>query len=554
MGGDLKKSRFARGALALVLLYTLLIPTSSAALQDSFAQPIPGHRTVTLVGMNVETTTESRLWHHFFTLGQGAVSVEVKPSCRAVGSSDCPLELRPNLFSSFFFQAVLPLCDSENAGFCVEGLEIFSSNSSNSQRATFLGSADGASFPAQHEFDLPEGGTPLIFSAPSFPHSGGDTTYAVVASLNGQCSQPTFRCVHNELQLAVQPFSARSGVLNYRGGERFDFSEGTRIKLGLQVPKSIGGWFTGRVGDPTLSVSSLDAVNSSMRIQIEASSLKINRLSANVPDNVVTPQMAALQMPPGINAGIESGFSTALDWVEELRPFVQDVASGSVNVWQLKSVFLPDKSCYPPGRLHGLVTTNSVAYSWNPPEFKDGFLQYRVAGLHLNKDKSLAKGTYDLIISSETARCLYGFSKAPVSATVQVIGDQGVENIATTIVSEKDGWIKLAAYGFTFSKKEIQVRLTQPFSLTLTKFSRLSKTLSSRQKSEIKAVVSKGTGNPLFVCTGTYISESSRALALARAKAACSYAKMLDKDHTFEFGSRQSSLRTEDSRVTITSK
>jgi hypothetical protein len=29
------------------------------------------------------------------------------------------------------------------------------------------------------------------------------------------------------------------------------------------------------------------------------------------------------------------------------------------------------------------------------------------------------------------------------------------------VVGEKDGWLKLAAYGFTFSNKTIQVRLTQ---------------------------------------------------------------------------------------------
>jgi hypothetical protein len=69
-------------------------------------------------------------------------------------------------------------------------------------------------------------------------------------------------------------------------------------------------------------------------------------------------------------------------------------------------------------------------------------------------------GTYDLIIRSEAARCLYKFSKAPVSATVTVTGGNS-QNIATTVVSEKNGWLKLAAYGFTFSTKNIKIKLTQ---------------------------------------------------------------------------------------------
>lgn len=61
---------------------------------------------------------------------------------------------------------------------------------------------------------------------------------------------------------------------------------------------------------------------------------------------------------------------------------------------------------------------------------------------------------------SDIARCLYGFSKAPISGTVTVTGE-GEQKIATTIVSEKNGWLKLSANGFTFSTKTIKVKLSQ---------------------------------------------------------------------------------------------
>jgi hypothetical protein len=163
-------------------------------------------------------------------------------------------------------------------------------------------------------------------------------------------------------------------------------------------------------------------------------------------------------------------------------------------------------------------------------------------------------GEYDLQIRSETARCLYGFSKAPVSATVQVVGEQGSENIATTIVSEKDGWLKLAAYGFTFSEKEIKVKLTQPYSKTLTKFAGSTKTLTSRQKAEIKATVTKAKNNPKFICTGTYVAATSKSTALARAKATCNYANSLDKSHSYFAQAKQTSAKSYDAKVMITSK
>jgi hypothetical protein len=81
-----------------------------------------------------------------------------------------------------------------------------------------------------------------------------------------------------------------------------------------------------------------------------------------------------------------------------------------------------------------------------------------------NGEKAL--GTYDLVMRSDLARCLYGFSRAAVSAAITISGD-GERDIATTIVGEKNGWLKLAAYGFTFSSKTIQVRLTQQRSTTI---------------------------------------------------------------------------------------
>jgi hypothetical protein len=74
--------------------------------------------------------------------------------------------------------------------------------------------------------------------------------------------------------------------------------------------------------------------------------------------------------------------------------------------------------------------------------------------------KTPVSGTYNLVMRSETARCLYGFTNAPISATVSVAGDNG-STVATTVTGEKDGWLSMSASGFGFSEKTSQVKLTQ---------------------------------------------------------------------------------------------
>jgi hypothetical protein len=114
-------------------------------------------------------------------------------------------------------------------------------------------------------------------------------------------------------------------------------------------------------------------------------------------------------------------------------------------------------------QLNGLVMTNATQYSSGPPTFNsaEGSLNYQVAAPHYTSGGNVFLGTYDLVMRSEVARCIYGFSKAPLNASISVIDEEGVTTTATKLVSERDGWLRIAAYGFGFSNPMIKVKLTQ---------------------------------------------------------------------------------------------
>jgi hypothetical protein len=106
--------------------------------------------------------------------------------------------------------------------------------------------------------------------------------------------------------------------------------------------------------------------------------------------------------------------------------------------------------------------------SAGPPQFdaKDQSLNYQVAGPHFEKDgKTLFRGTYDLIMRKDVARCLYGFTDAPIKASISIINANGEEIIATEQIAERNNasgeWITLGKYGFTFSSPRLRVKLTQ---------------------------------------------------------------------------------------------
>lgn len=358
-----------------------------------------------------------------------------------------------------------------------------------------------------------------------------------------------------------------------------DFDNETVVSLSLKVSEEPSGWFHGRFSEPNLVLN-----QSTFGYEIELSARPVqvpvfywgayysemsqkskkywdtcipigecaagSRIANSVKDEGIYRNVVSIEKPYG---------DRALKVISQFSDEVRDQAVATEQLWAFRTLNEPANSkagiCYRKlDGLVGIVATNSVAYEDGAPDQVDGSLDYKVAGPHYLPDGLTAHlGTYDLVMRSDFARCLYGFSNAPVRATVQVIGNNS-ENIATTIVSEKDGWLKLAAYGFTFSEKEIKVKLTQPYSKTITKFAGSTRTLTSKQKAEIRATVAKAKNNPKFICTGVYVNDKDKVTAIKRARTACDYAKFLDKNHSYWSQAKKTSAKSYDARVMISSK
>ena len=62
---------------------------------------------------------------------------------------------------------------------------------------------------------------------------------------------------------------------------------------------------------------------------------------------------------------------------------------------------------------------------------------------------------------SDVARCVYGFTNAPIKGSISIISDKGEQKVATESVNEIKGWVSLSANGFTYSSPTIRVNLSQ---------------------------------------------------------------------------------------------
>lgn len=167
-----------------------------------------------------------------------------------------------------------------------------------------------------------------------------------------------------------------------------------------------------------------------------------------------------------VDAYTSEYFQQYLWWLEVAK----DKSIGSKSMWVARTLSSAEifssgtqKCLGDTKNLTGMVTTNADMYISAPPTFNEATqsLDYKVSSPHFDDTGKLNVGNYNLVLSSEAARCLYNFSKAPISATVSIVSADGTAQVATTTVNEKNGWLYLSANGFTYSAPTVRVKLTQ---------------------------------------------------------------------------------------------
>jgi hypothetical protein len=113
----------------------------------------------------------------------------------------------------------------------------------------------------------------------------------------------------------------------------------------------------------------------------------------------------------------------------------------------------------------GIVSSNAAVYSSGAPAWnsENQTLDYTVGAPHYDTEGKLLTGQYVLSMRSDVARCIYGFSSAPISAKVEIASEDGNPNIATTVINEnkETGMLTLNASGFHYSVPQLSVKLMQ---------------------------------------------------------------------------------------------
>ena len=452
------------------------------------------------VAFTVEDQPDGPVWISLATTRSAPGTSPSQPwmMCRSFSQDDCVNAQAEDLSGT----SILPMC-GEVVENCLVGVKIVKDDNP-SAVTKFVRTVSGFQLPSDPVLGNPRGSTPTLWES-TITNAGGSNRYVVSPRINygfrgGKIEIRNFSAsvyaVTDKFAPMFKPASIRIAtenglrVSNHDNGEntgndqcvatetgwcayRADFAIGTRVELELRLSNTVTGWLHGRLKNPDIKISKIDSAYN--EVTIAGDPVEIPMMYAAVDANTLTPRELEILKSPGSWGGLHqtgalwSKFKgddqRAQTLIKHYASSISDTAAETYSSWQVKSIATytnPSPCIQDSNRLVGLVTTNAMSYSPGTPSWDGESLSYQVAGLHYLPDgKTAVEGTYELAIRSDAARCLYGFSNAPVSATISVLGEGGENKVATTVISEKDGWLKLAAYGFTFSSPTISVKLSQ---------------------------------------------------------------------------------------------
>ena len=437
-------------------------------------------------------------------------------ACKDIAASECT-------GSDINYSADLPICSAEVMIDCFRDITITDADNK-PLAYTVEGEFPKGNpqfFTGSTSLKIPSGGGSTLIHVPGAPHAGGDT-YLIKITMTGKRWEGEKEFSMSGLAMNISAVKIINGKYNLGGvsttpkyytkgftsignengtypascaaasltqcAAKYSLPMGIHFGLTVDLTRKISGWLHGRVKSPQVTVGVNSASGSTIKvlaepIKIPVSAAWINNDSAPQAikdfyagkgnygsplfgnENKSKPLSEIALMRDANQGHTQETLDEFLAWL----PTLGDKAQALPTVWSIQTMSgykVADqiqKCLNQTDSLAGIVTTNASEYLDGPPVFDKatGSLDYKVAATHFEPDgTTVFRGTYDLVMSSKVARCIYGFTNAPISASVSVTSESGANNVATTVVNERNGWLSLGAYNFTYSNPVIRVILT----------------------------------------------------------------------------------------------
>ena len=153
----------------------------------------------------------------------------------------------------------------------------------------------------------------------------------------------------------------------------------------------------------------------------------------------------------------------------ELEKYYPILPKDNVTVWNFKTMnpagqdYLDLSKCSSHTEPSGILASNASLLVPSPPKWnkENESLDYNLASTHLDTNGKVVIGFYELRVSTEVAKCLWGNDLSQAKAQIQIYSasENAVQNVEVSTLQFKDGYISFQASGFHYSANEIKLKI-----------------------------------------------------------------------------------------------
>ena len=430
--------------------------------------------------------------------------------CTSLQSSECTA---PEIVA-YFFNSIFTKCADASDTNCIDSFSIKGPDGTLRQGIFQRNWVPSAVFTGDKARHLPTGYGPNTWTVTN--SKGEIETFALSVGVEGYIDRRATKSIYESFFAAIQPIKevprtdVRRPIANVTNradgdgpgsnltflekgcqiaedgncGYRLPFDLENTVVLKVRISQPVQGWLHGRMKDADINMTT--AADNSQIIEISAKPLTIPSIYGWVKWTDL-PQGVKDLYPVGSGGSGKSlaDFTTtdlisrtlltksevagdrAIKEMNLWLPLLNDKAAAMRTFWAAQTIKgelpIDSQNCVRGKGFSGVIGTNAAVYSDGPPTFdkEEQSLNYTVGASHLDSKGEIFKGYYQLNLRSDVARCLYGFGSAPIQAKIEVSSSDGTPTLATTVINESDGWLKMTAAGFTFSTPKIKVKLSQ---------------------------------------------------------------------------------------------
>ncbi len=418
--------------------------------------------------------------------------------CKTVNTETCATE------KSLSYNAYIPVCDNAESRNCIEDFWlVFNGSKLRPKLDSYMPTFSPLHFKEDFAANLPEGKSSSIWRINDPQLGQSDLLFSVSAVFSSNMSSAQRRFGKPNISVVIDPVEKVSG--NYSipeasknamgwsvGGclqegcgtnnigfcaaidlnlcaKRINNIEGIRYGVKIRISDPPITWVHGRLLNAEFTT--LSAISgATWSIEAEPTTLPVTSGWISNADylekmNIKLPRPEETSWTGPLSSGTQ-----AITDFNKWLPFMGEKAQALQKRWSVGSIYSGQtfngkylEECVKPNAIAGVVMSNATVYQGEPPSWnsRDFTLDYKVAAPHFTPTGKEFQGNYQLRINSDFARCIYGLKNVPLTATVSVIGNEGVSKIATSSISMDADWINFNVSGFTFSTPTIKVQLAE---------------------------------------------------------------------------------------------